>query len=50
MFHILLKKRKEELKKSLDNLKSAYYDDSKLSFKQQLLNELEKDFNAQMYK
>ena len=46
----IIEKKKRRVKKTLDNLKSAYYDDSKLSFKQQLLNELEKDFNAQMYK
>ena len=45
-----MKKKKEKKKKTLDNLKNAYYDaDSKLNLKQQLLNGLEKDFNAQMY-
>ena len=46
----IFEKKKRIKKKTLDNLKNAYYDaDSKLNLKQQLLNGLEKDFNAQMY-
>ena len=47
----IFEKKKRRVQKTLDNLKNAYYDtESKLNLKQQLLNGLEKDFNAQMYK
>ena len=51
MVNIFLKKKKRRVKKTLDNLKNAYYEaESKLNLRQQLLTGLEKDFNAQINK
>jgi len=47
----IFEKKKRRVQRNLDNLKNAYYEaESKLNLKQQILNGLEKDFNAQMYK
>lgn len=46
----ILVKKKKKVKKTLENLKNAYYDsNNKLNAKQQILNGLQNDFNVQMY-